>query len=102
MSNNGEINHDLEEPNNSILWIGVLITTTFITACILFSIFYFKELTTIELNNKDNTPKSYELSKMEIEAKESLSKFKYLNEEKTLVQVPLNIAKKLVLKEYER
>lgn len=102
MSHSGVINHDQTEPYMPSIWLTAVVTVVLLAVTILFSIFYFDTTVSEEKNLKEDTGVSLSVSRKRAYESEQLTSFKWTDKNAGLVQVPLAVAKELVIKAHAR
>jgi hypothetical protein len=98
----GIVNHDTSEINFSWSIAGVSITIGVVVVAFVFSVYLFKSTVSSELNAKDAQGMPHELSVTRVYEKNILNAFSWTNESKTELKVNIDIAKSLVVRDYNK
>ena len=100
MSHSSDINHDTSEPQSLAILVGIIITVLFIVGACVFSVFYFKETVTLELNAKDTTDPYLPLRQLRTYEVENLQLLEWKDKKSGRVKIPIDEAKRLVFLRY--
>ena len=99
------VNKDHPEPNITkiagILMVGFVIVL-FLVVTGVGSYFFFKGVVSAEINRKEITGMSRELAALRIKEAENLNTYGWINKDKGIVQVPIEVAKGIIIKNYNK
>ena len=96
-----KINHDTTKENSFIVTIAIVATIFLLIVIFTFSFYFYKSLLSSSQNAlQDNAKRHSYIVDIETKAKSELNTLKWVNKSKTLVQVPIDVAKENVIKDY--
>lgn len=95
------INHEVTEPNSKLVLYSILVTAILLAIMIVVGFIFFKSELSISQNRKqDNANRHPYIVNIEKEAIKNLSSLKWMNKSKGQVQIPIELAKHVVIKNY--
>jgi hypothetical protein len=100
MSHSSVITTDQTEPSISAIWGIIVLTVVILTATLLGSYLMFNTTVSMELNNKEMNSIPQSVLKIRAYESESLHSLKWISKADKTVQIPLSLAKELVLEAY--
>ncbi|MEK9657896.1 MAG: hypothetical protein VW378_05955 [bacterium] len=101
MSDTGHIGVDESNPDNVKITLLLAVMLIFMVVIVLWSIFFFKGMTTEILNQKQLTPKVDERQSLELYEESRLSSYSWVDQAKGIVQIPIREAVLQVIDDYQ-
>ncbi len=92
---------DHSKPDSFKIALALVGSGVFIFGSLIFAFFLYRATLSTALNTSQITPKSTELKLLQSYEFEKLNSLKWKNKEKGMVQIPVNLAMDLVVKDYE-
>ncbi|MSR88543.1 MAG: hypothetical protein EXS67_02700 [Candidatus Margulisbacteria bacterium] len=96
------INHDVSEPNAKRIAIAIILSGLVFGAFLWGSYLYYAATLSEELNRKESLTIYTDLQTLRVQESERLHSLKWVNPEKTALQIPIEMAMKNVVKHYSR
>lgn len=96
------INHDISEPRAGRIAIAIIAAGLLFGAILWGSYLYYAATLSEELNRKESLTTYADLQKLRAEESERLHALKWSNPEKTILQIPIEMAMNNVVKHYSR
>lgn len=97
-----EIQHDLSEPNSNLIILVVAVLFLVLVVIVIKGVFLYQGAISHELNKKEMAAEFTELRKLRLYETETLSKLTYIDKEKCIVQIPIDIAMEQVVTQYRK
>lgn len=98
---NSTTQFDHSKPDAVKIALSLVASGVFIFGSMIFAAFLYKSTLSSALDNSQLTPKSKELRLLASHEVDRLQSLKWINKEKGTVQIPVNLAMDLVVKDYE-
>ena len=101
MSDTGHIGVDESNPDNLKITLFLAAMVVFMVIIVVWSIFFFKGMTSDVLNQKQLTPKGEERQALELYEQDRLSSYSWVDKSKGIVQIPIELAVQQVIDDYQ-
>ncbi len=96
------INHDISEPRVGRIAIAIIVAGLLFGSILWASYLYYAATLSEELNRKESLTTYTDLQTLHTEESERLNTLKWVNPEKTVLQIPIKMAMNNVVKHYDR
>lgn len=96
-----DLQFEPQEPNANRVNILLILTMVGVGVLFVWSVYFFKSFMSQALVKSDNVY-HYKITEMKSQQDKELSTLKWLDKTKGTVQIPIDLAMKLTVKEYEK
>lgn len=102
MSHSGVVNHDQSNPDSFLIVVSIVISVIVLFLVCFISYFYYLDTGSEELVAKERTKAPVVLAQLKQDEAKELNFIKWLDKSNQRVQIPIEFAKDIVVKSYNR
>ena len=95
------LDYDKQDPNSKLVSVSVIVTVLFLAVVILASYYFFVAFLSVDLNSKQQMAKSTKSQLLNKAATIELNALKWADKGQGRVKIPIDVAIKYVVKEYQ-
>tara|TARA_B100001989_G_C24330729_1_gene359854 strand:+ start:142 stop:441 length:300 start_codon:yes stop_codon:yes gene_type:complete len=96
------IKYNKEEPANNLIMVSIVLTTVFLVGIFIFSYYLFVAFLSVEQNTKYDLIKTSLKQQYDTQHNIELNQFKYTDDTKQFVKVPIKYGIDYVIKKYNK
>lgn len=102
MSEHSVVRHDLTEPRSFEIGLWILALTILLVLSFISTWFFYRSRSSQELNLKEQTPVPIALQQLRNYEQQELNSVKWLNQNEDKIQIPIQQAMELVIRDYSQ